>query len=113
MRRWPQFLLVGMLVLVVSCSSINTREEYAMAISEAASSYWRVPETRTEGLNCVVVITQDRTGTVQSVMVESCNGTQEERESIIQAVRDSSPLPLPDDPEIFESVVRFTFRPTT
>jgi hypothetical protein len=59
--------------------------------------------------HCQVRIIQDRTGIVQEVQVLVCNGTVAWQHSLIQAILQSSPLPVPPTPKVFTSALTMSF----
>ncbi len=62
-------------------------------------------------LNIIVHVTQIPGGEVVGVRLGECNGDDVVVRSIEAAVYQSSPRPLPPDPELFERNLRFTFKP--
>jgi len=63
---------------------------------------WVQPPSTPDNLDCLVVVTQVRGGTVTNAQVPTCNGDDAVVQSIITAVYKSSPLPLPPDPSLFD-----------
>ena len=84
---------------------------YQGLISQKVTRNWIRPATAAPGIECVVAVTQIPGGEVIGVQIESCNGDAVVRRSIEAAVLKSSPLPLPDDPSLFDRRLRFTFKP--
>jgi len=80
-------------------------------ISQKVTRNWIRPPSTGAGLECVVVVTQIPGGEVAGVQIERCNGDAAVRRSIEAAVLKASPLPLPDDPSLFDRSLRFTFKP--
>ena len=58
---------------------------------------------------CVVQIRQDDKGNVQEVLLIDCNGTEAWRRSLVVAINQSSPLPAPPIPSVFERALTMTF----
>ncbi len=56
-------------------------------------------------------VVQLPTGEVVSVRLRKSSGVKAYDESVERAILKSSPLPRPDDPELFERELRLTFRP--
>lgn len=84
---------------------------WASAITARIHRAWIPPPTVHPGIQCVLYVTQDRSGQVSSVRIGSCNGDQAVRQSIEAAVYRASPLPGPPDPSLFQSNLTITFRP--
>ncbi|MDX2413121.1 MAG: cell envelope integrity protein TolA, partial [Woeseiaceae bacterium] len=89
----------------------NAETAYMFAIQQRISRRWVRPPTATTGTECVVKIRQLPGGEVVSVSVAACNRGEEVRLSIEAAVRRASPLPVPEDPSVFDRDIRLTFRP--
>lgn len=89
----------------------DTLESYVSVLTDHVSSRWVAPEPFNYEINCVVMISQDQTGTVKSAEVSDCNGSAEEIQAIQRAVETASPLPLPDNPLVFDAEIRLTFCP--
>jgi colicin import membrane protein len=85
--------------------------DYQGLISQKVTRNWIPPASAAPGIECVVAVTQIPGGEVIGVQIESCNGDAVVRRSIEAAVLKSSPLPLPDDPSLFDRRLRFTFKP--
>jgi hypothetical protein len=58
---------------------------------------------------CRVQIRQDDKGNVQEVLLLACNGTEAWRHSLVVAINQSSPLPAPPIPGIFQRALTMTF----
>ena len=113
------FLLFGA-AMVVGCAatpnraesmSIVTMQQYVAALTLHVSKNWVQPESHNESLNCVVNISQDSDGKVKSVNLAKCNGSDDDVMSIKRAVEAASPLPLPDNPALFDPDIRLIFCP--
>jgi len=85
--------------------------DYQGLISQKVTRNWIRPASAAPGIECVVAVTQIPGGDVTAVQIESCNGDAVVRRSIEAAVLKASPLPLPDDPSLFDRRLRFTFKP--
>jgi len=85
--------------------------DYQGLISQKVTRNWIRPASAAPGIECVVAVTQIPGGDVTGVQIESCNGDAVVRRSIEAAVLKASPLPLPDDPSLFDRRLRFTFKP--
>jgi colicin import membrane protein len=79
-------------------------------ISARIHRAWLQPPSATPGLLCLLLVTQTPGGAVLSAKLESCNGDQAVRESLVAAAYRASPLPPPPDPSMFEREVEVTFR---
>lgn len=85
--------------------------DYQALITQRVARNWIRPPGATAGLECVLSVTQIPGGEVVAVSTERCNADAAVRRSIEAAVLKSSPLPLPDDPALFDRNLRFTFKP--
>ena len=63
------------------------------------------------GLECIVNVRQLPGGRVVDVRVGRCNGADVVRRAIEAAVNKASPLPSPDNPNIFERDLQIVFKP--
>jgi hypothetical protein len=63
--------------------------------------------------HCRVKIRQDASGTVRAVTLQDCEGTQDWLDSMIRAVKASSPLPAPPDPAVFADTLEMSFHAFT
>ena len=79
-------------------------------ISARIHRAWLQPPSASPGLLCLLLVTQAPGGAVLSAKLESCNGDQAVRESLVAAAYRASPLPPPPDPSMFEREVEVTFR---
>ncbi len=89
----------------------NAKAAYVFAIRQRIQSRWVAPPTATEGIECIVNIRQLPGGEVVSVSIGRCNGDAAVRRSIENAVYQSSPLPNPPDPSVFDRNIVLEFRP--
>jgi hypothetical protein len=98
---------------------------YSGQIHDRIERGWRRPRTPVDELTersvrdqsedlfiCQVRIVQDATGNIQEVLLTSCNGSAAWKQSLVAAVKQSSPLPAPPDPSVFSRtvVLQFTAR---
>jgi TonB family protein len=72
------------------------------AIREYVMDRWARP-ARWAGLSCTLQVTLMSTGKVLQVAVRESSGDPDFDASLLTAVRDASPLPLPSDPSLFDS----------
>lgn len=87
------------------------RQQYVMLIAQKVENNWLRPVTKTEGQSCVVIVTQTMMGDVIDVRLQSCTSDTAFQRSVERAVRKASPLPLPPNPDVFDRVINFTFKP--
>ena len=87
------------------------RSQYVKLIRRHVEKKWIKPASASKDMFCSVVITQNRAGTVLSVKTEKCKSNKAFQQSVERAVLRASPLPDPPSPDVFERIVRFTFRP--
>lgn len=84
---------------------------YLALIQQKVERNWVPPATAQAGLECEVAVVQLPNGDVVDARTVSCNGDAAVQRSIENAVRRSSPLPLPDNRALFERNLRFIFKP--
>lgn len=84
---------------------------YVAQITSRIEREWIRPASAVAGLRCQVRVTQIPGGEVVDVRVGTCNGDDAVRRSIEAAVRRASPLPVPDNPRLFERNLVITFEP--
>jgi len=85
--------------------------QYKALIRARIERAWIRPPSARAGLDCEVRVTQVPGGAVTAVKIERCNGDAAVRESIEAAVYRASPLPMPENPDLFERDLLFNFRP--
>jgi colicin import membrane protein len=84
---------------------------YAALLQARFEHNWVRPAAAQKGLRCEVKVTQVPGGTVTGVKIGSCNGDASVQQSIIDAVYRSSPLPPPEDMNVFERQFTVIFAP--
>lgn len=84
---------------------------YLMLIQQKVERNWVRPPSALAGLECEVAVVQLPNGDVMDARTVRCNGDEAVRRSVENAVRRSSPLPLPDNRALFERNLRFVFKP--
>lgn len=89
----------------------SLREQYVRLIEQKVERNWLRPVTVNLDYRCEVFVTQSVLGDVLQVKFGTCAGDQVFRNSIERAVRKSSPLPPPPNPEVFDREIRFVFKP--
>ena len=84
---------------------------YVYAIQQGIQRNWVRPPSAVAGLECVVNVRQLPGGEVVGATIGQCNGDEAVRRSIEAAVFKASPLPQPEDPNLFRRDLRITFKP--
>lgn len=87
------------------------RGNWVAAIAQRVTRNWIRPPNTPQGLDCFVKITQLPSGQVVDAVMERCNGDSVVQQSILTAVRKASPLPTPDNPDVFSRQITFEFQP--
>lgn len=75
---------------------------YQFAIAQKIRRNWAVPASAGPETRCSVRVTQLPGGEVVGVNIISCNGDDVVRRSVEAAIRRSSPLPEPSNPDLFD-----------
>ena len=75
---------------------------YQFAIAQKIRRNWAVPASAGPETRCSVRVTQLPGGDVVGVNIISCNGDDAVRRSVEAAIRRSSPLPEPANPDLFD-----------
>lgn len=86
-------------------------DEYKARIRQRIESNWVRPSVGTENLAWVVLLDVLPGNEVAGIRFEQFNGTETEQRSIEAAIRRSSPLPAPPEPELFERQLRLRYPP--
>lgn len=89
----------------------SLKASYVRAIQAHVEQRWFEPPGTGQGLNCTAFVSQIPGGEVVGMRFGSCNGGAAVRQSIETAVRNSSPLPAPPEPALFEREVQLIFTP--
>ena len=84
---------------------------YQLALQQKITRNWVAPSSALPGLECVIDVRQLPGGEVISTTIGSCNGDEAVRRSIEAAVHKASPLPQPEDPNLFQRNLRIIFEP--
>ena len=82
---------------------------WRVAIEGKVKRAWLRPPA-SHRVPCEVEVEQNRRGEVLSVKVLDCPASKAWRESLRNAVRKASPLPLPPRPELFDRTLILTFK---
>ncbi len=75
---------------------------YMALIRQTIERNWAAPASASSELECSVRVRQIPGGVVIDVTILSCNGDDAVRRSVVAAVHQSSPLPEPSDPSLFD-----------
>jgi hypothetical protein len=62
-----------------------------------------------ETFNCQVQVIQDAYGNVEEILLPNCNGSASWQQSLVSAIRQASPLPMPPDQKVFSKSVTLQF----
>jgi colicin import membrane protein len=84
---------------------------YIALIEQRVTRNWVRPASAQPGLECELAVIQLPNGDVIDVRTVRCNGDDTVKRSIENAVRRSSPLPLPDNRVLFDRNLSFVFKP--
>jgi TonB C terminal len=95
---------------------------YSGQIQARVERIWRRPRTPineggrglktaadTEYFLCQVQIVQDSVGNVQEILLPICNGSFAWQHSLVAAIQQSSPLPAPPNPSVFNHTMTLVF----
>jgi colicin import membrane protein len=85
-------------------------DEYRVQLIQAVERNWIRPPSARGGVECTVYVRQTPGGDVEDIRVGQCNGDQAVRDSIVHAVLNSVPLPLPSDPRAFQRRLEIVFK---
>ncbi len=88
-------------------------DKYKAAIRQKVSRYWVRPASSRKELQCTVRVRLVPGGEVLEAKVVRTSGDANFDRSVEAAVHKASPLPLPENPELFERFreIEFVFRP--
>lgn len=84
---------------------------YQFALQQKIMRNWSKPASAKVGIECVIDVRQLPGGDVISATVGRCNGDAAVRRSIEAAVHKATPLPAPEDPNLFQRHLRIRFKP--
>jgi len=77
-------------------------DAYVFAIGQRIRRNWAVPASAGPETRCTVLVTQLPGGDIVGVNIRTCNGDDAVKRSVEAAIRRSSPLPEPSDPDLFD-----------
>lgn len=88
-------------------------QKYRYLIEQRVSRSWNRPVGVVRGLKCEVLVKLTPSGEVLSARVERSSGNAVFDRSVENAVYKAAPLPLPEDPALFDNFreIRFVFDP--
>jgi colicin import membrane protein len=84
---------------------------YQAILTQRVQRFWVEPPSANDGVDCYVSVSLLPSGDVIDARIQKCNGDQAVQRSIEAAVRRASPLPLPDNPALFDRNLRIRFIP--
>ncbi len=84
---------------------------YQFAIAQKVRRSWAVPASAGPDTKCSVRVTQLPDGTVTGINIISCNGDDAVRRSVEAAINKASPLPLPENPDLFDRNLTINLTP--
>jgi len=89
------------------------QQRYVNDIRQKVQSSWLRPSNYQSGWKCVVIVRQGPGGTVLSAdaVASECDGDEQFRRSVENAVYRAEPLPAPEDPSLFAKELRLEFKP--
>jgi colicin import membrane protein len=96
---------------LLAASQSGEMSQYIALIQDKVERNWMRPASAQAGLECEVAVMQIPGGEVINVKTIRCNGDDMVRKSIEDAVRRSSPLPVPANPLLFDRNLTFFFTP--
>lgn len=83
--------------------------EWIALVQSIVTANWQRPPTARKGLNCRVRVFQAPGGRVLDVAIETCNGDEVTRRSIVNAVWASDPLPYRGYEQVLQRNFKFEF----
>ena len=84
---------------------------YQFAIAQKIRRNWSVPASAGADTECIVNVRQLAGGEIVGVNIVRCNGDEAVKRSVEAAIRRSSPLPEPSDPDLFRPLLELNLRP--
>ncbi len=91
--------------------SASDEARWAFAIQQQITRNFIRPASAPEDLECVVNVRQLPGGQVVNVDIGRCNGDESVRRSIVAAIFKASPLPSPENPNVFDRNLQIIFNP--
>ena len=87
--------------------AIAAFNKYAPRIRQKVTKNWN--QVTQKSLKTGVIVEIDRSGGVQSVTITESSGSNEFDRSVSRAIREASPLPIPDNADYYEYIRKFRF----
>lgn len=84
---------------------------YIIKLNRHVTPNWIRPPTGPDRFKCLLYVRQRQDGTIIDVRIKSSCGSPALDDSVLRAMRKSSPLPLPDDLRVFDEELEFVFEP--
>ena len=84
---------------------------YIVKLNRHVTPNWIRPPTGPDMFKCLLYVRQRQDGTIVDVRIKSSCGSPALDDSVLRAMRKSSPLPLPDDLRVFDEELEFVFEP--
>lgn len=82
--------------------------DYVLSIKNKIMGNW-IQDYGLVGWSCEVKVIQNKRGYVENYYLRDCDGNDRFKQSIVEAIKVSQPLPLPKKEELFDPVLNFTF----
>jgi colicin import membrane protein len=95
----------------IAASSSPAMDAYKFAIAQKIRRNWSVPASVDEDTLCTVRVRQIAGGVIVDFTILNCNGDEAVERSVEAAVRKSSPLPVPSDPDLFTPILELNLSP--
>ncbi|MCP3999840.1 MAG: cell envelope integrity protein TolA [Gammaproteobacteria bacterium] len=96
---------------LLAASQSGEMSRYIALIQQRVERNWVRPASAQPGLECELAVKQLPGGDVIDVRTVRCNGDDTVKRSIENAVRRSSPLPMPENRVLFDRNLSFVFKP--
>ncbi len=86
--------------------------QYLAEVKARVEHAWNRPASAKKGVQCTLEVDQAPTGTVlQARVINPCNGDEAVRASIRDAALRASPLPVPQNRDLFQRTLHLVFSP--
>lgn len=95
----------------LAANSSPAMAAYQFAIAQRIRGNWSVPASAGADTRCVVSVRQIPGGEIVGVTILSCNGDEAVKRSVEAAIRRSSPLPEPSNPDLFRPLLELNLTP--
>ncbi|MGH8530877.1 MAG: cell envelope integrity protein TolA [Nevskiales bacterium] len=84
---------------------------YIIKLNRHVTPNWIRPPSGPGLFKCLLYVRQRQDGTIVDVRIKSSCGNPALDDSVLRAMRKSSPLPLPDDLRVYDEELEFLFEP--